>query len=219
MSPRHLDSSGTHSDQDSLPNNLLIHDRSFARDGGIPYASLFAKVTPGWDVPTNAMMFTLGITIVLSLFIIGTPNSPAFAILTSLSLTGLISSYLLAVICVFWKRLRGEQFPPGRFNLGKFGFVCNIIAMAFLLIAFIFMFFPVSPNPGAKGMNWSVVSSARRTRDVIVELTDGRLFTRPWSSSSRHTTSSVADNSMLDQWSISARASNLAETRDCTSEY
>lgn len=131
--------------------------KSFARDGGIPYPNFFARVHPGWDVPVNAMIFTLGITIALSLFIIGTPDSPAFAILTSLSLTGLIFSYLLAVFCVFWKRLRGEQFPPGRFNLGKFGFVCNTIAIGFLIITFIFMFFPRAPNPGADGMNWSVV--------------------------------------------------------------
>lgn len=110
------------------------------------------------------MVFTLGITIILSLFIIGTPNSPAFAILTSLSLTGLISSYLLAVICIFWKRLRGEQFPPGRFNLGRFGFVCNGIAMAFLIVGFVFMFFPTAPNPGAGGMNWSVVSNISSVR-------------------------------------------------------
>lgn len=140
--------------------------RSFARGGGIPFASFFAKVHAGWDVPVNAMIFTLGITVVLSLFIIGTPKSPAFAILTSLSLTGLISSYLLAVICVFWKRLRGEHFPPGRFNLGRFGLFCNTVAMAFLAIASTFMFFPTAPDPGAKGMNWSIVSLSNPSPSV-----------------------------------------------------
>lgn len=141
-----------------LINNVTTASRqlwSFARDGGIPFCRFFAKVQPGWDVPVNAMIFTLGITIVLSLFIIGSPV--AFSILTSLSLTGLISSYLLAVTCVFAKRLRGEPFPPGRFNLGKYGFVCNTIAMIFLTIAFVFMFFPTAPHPGPKGMNWSIV--------------------------------------------------------------
>ncbi|KAK5120617.1 hypothetical protein LTR85_005975 [Meristemomyces frigidus] len=141
-----------------LINNVTTASRqlwSFARDGGIPYSSVFARVRPGWDVPVNAMAFTLGITVVLSLFIIGSPV--AFSILTSLSLTGLISSYLLAVGCVLAKRIRGEQFPPGRFNLGKFGFVCNGIAVCFLLVVWVFMFFPTAPDPGAAGMNWSVV--------------------------------------------------------------
>ena len=101
------------------------------------------------------MAFTFAITVFLSLFIIGSPV--AFSILTSLSLTGLISSYVLAVLCVLAKRFRREQFPPGRFNLGKFGFFCNGIAVGFLLIAWIFMFFPTAPNPGTAGMNWSVV--------------------------------------------------------------
>ncbi|KAK0303845.1 hypothetical protein LTR82_017412 [Friedmanniomyces endolithicus] len=69
------------------------------------------------------MAFTWGITVILSLVIIGSPV--AFSILTSLSLTGLISSYLLAVCCILAKRIRGEQFPPGQFNLGSFGFVAN----------------------------------------------------------------------------------------------
>lgn len=78
------------------------------------------------------MVFTFTITVILSLFTIGSPV--AFSILTSLSLTGLISSYLLAVACVLAKRLRGEPFPPGRFNLGRFGYVCNGIAVCFLLL-------------------------------------------------------------------------------------
>lgn len=101
------------------------------------------------------MAFTFAITVVLSLFIIGTPV--AFALLTSLSLTGLISSYLLAVSCVLWKRIRDEPFPPGRFNLGKFGFVCNGLAVGFLLLVWVMMFFPTAPNPPPAGMNWSVV--------------------------------------------------------------
>jgi len=101
------------------------------------------------------MGFTFFITVVLSLFIIGSPV--AFSILTSLSLTGLISSYLMVVVCVLWKRFRGEQFPPGKFNLGKFGFVCNILAVCFLSLSWVFMFFPTAPNPPAASMNWSVV--------------------------------------------------------------
>jgi len=101
------------------------------------------------------MSFTFAITVVLSLFIIGSPV--AFSLLTSLSLTGLISSYLLAVTCVLAKRLRGERLPPSRFSLGNFGYVCNVVAIGFLLLVWVFMFFPTAPSPGAGGMNWSVV--------------------------------------------------------------
>ncbi|KAK6433846.1 hypothetical protein LTR95_009976, partial [Oleoguttula sp. CCFEE 5521] len=95
-----------------LVNNITTASRqlwSFARDGGIPGSRWIARVKPRWDVPVNAMTFTFIVTTCLSLFIIGSPV--AFALLTSLSLTGLISSYLMAILCIFAKRLRGESFP------------------------------------------------------------------------------------------------------------
>jgi choline transport protein len=102
------------------------------------------------------MAFTFAITVILSLFIIGLPV--AFSILTSLALTGLISSYLIAITCVLAKRMRGETFPASRFSLGKYGgYACNAIAIGFLLVVWVFMFFPTAPNPGPRGMNWSVV--------------------------------------------------------------
>ena len=35
--------------------------------------------------------------------------------------------------------------------------MANGIAVCFLSIAWVFMFFPTAPNPGAAGMNWSIV--------------------------------------------------------------
>lgn len=98
----------------------------------------------------RATIFTLGITALLSLF--NTFSAVALSTLTSLSLTGLISSYLLAVISILSYRIRGQQLPPTRFNLGeppthvepatrltkvagrKFGFFCNAVALVFLSV-------------------------------------------------------------------------------------
>jgi choline transport protein len=41
--------------------------------------------------------------------------------------------------------------------LGKFGGVINDLALAFLLVAFIFSFFPIVPNPAATDMNWAAL--------------------------------------------------------------
>lgn len=68
-------------------------------------------------MPERATVFTLALTAVLSLFNVF--SSVALSTLTSLSLTGLISSYLLTVISVLSYRLRGQKFPPSRFNLGR----------------------------------------------------------------------------------------------------
>lgn len=111
---------------------------------------------PGWDLPLNALIVTIFVSVLLSLIIIGSPI--AFNILTSLSLTALLPSYLICIGCIFWRRWRGEPFPTsGRFSLGKAGYAVNAIAFAFLTLAWVMLFFPTAPNPGAVGMNWSVV--------------------------------------------------------------
>ena len=74
-------------------NNVTTSSRqlwSFARDGGLPFSSWLAYVRPGWDIPMNAMAVTMVITIILSVIVIG--STTAFAIFTTLTLTGLLSS-------------------------------------------------------------------------------------------------------------------------------
>jgi len=61
------------------------------------------------------------------------------------------------------KRLRGEALLPRRWSLGKWGAPLNDITLAFLLVAFVFSFFPTSPavgNPAwASQFNWFVLSA------------------------------------------------------------
>tara|TARA_R110002003_G_scaffold805_9_gene21506 strand:+ start:6059 stop:6454 length:396 start_codon:yes stop_codon:yes gene_type:complete len=98
-------------------------------------------------------MTTLFFTTLLCLIIIG--STIAFNVITSLGQVGLISSYLIAIGCIFAKRLRGETLLPSRFSLGRAGIVVNGIALSFLSVAFVFCFFPGGPNPTPEGMNWS----------------------------------------------------------------
>lgn len=111
------------------------------------------KVHPGWDVPVNAILVTLLCTILLSLIIIG--STIAFNVITSLSQIGLVSSYIIVIACVFAKRVKGEALLPSRFSLGKFGFVVNGLALSFMGLAFVFLFFPAAPDTTPASMNWS----------------------------------------------------------------
>ncbi|PNS17723.1 Choline transport protein [Sphaceloma murrayae] len=129
---------------------------AFARDGGLPFSSFLGHVHPGYNIPLNAVLVTLGFTCVLSFVVIG--SSTALSNITTLSLTGLISSYAVAIGCIFAKRIRGEEFPSSRFKLPrKLGFVTNAIALCWLSLTFVMMFFPGTPIPDAKGMNWSAL--------------------------------------------------------------
>ncbi|OCK79331.1 amino acid transporter [Lepidopterella palustris CBS 459.81] len=128
---------------------------AFARDRGLPFSSFLSHVRPGWDIPLNAVTLTMIFTTLLSLIIIG--SSIAFNIITSLSQVGLVSSYIIAIGCMAVKRIRKEPLLSSRFSLGKAGLPVNIIALCFLALAFVMLFFPATPKPNGVTMNWSVL--------------------------------------------------------------
>ncbi|PSK55252.1 Choline transport protein [Elsinoe australis] len=129
---------------------------AFARDGGLPFSDFLGRVYPGFDIPLNAVLVTLGFTCLLSFIVIG--SSTALANITTLSLTGLVSSYAIAIACIFAKKLRGEPLPRSRFRLPRtVGLATNAVALMWLSLTFVMMFFPAGPQPDAKGMNWSIL--------------------------------------------------------------
>jgi amino acid transporter len=91
----------------------------------------------------------------VALIIIG--STTAFNIILSVSATGLFTSYLTVILTVIAKRLRKEKFPASKFSLGRWGLPVNIIAVCFLLVAYLFLFFPGAPNPDAANMNWAIL--------------------------------------------------------------
>jgi len=127
---------------------------SFARDQGIPFSSFFGYVTHGWNIPLNAVMVSLGVTVLLSLINIG--STTALTAIVSLTITSLMSSYLISISCVLLKRIRGEPLPRHRWTLGRFGMPINIAALIFLMPLFVFSFFPLQTPVNATSMNWSV---------------------------------------------------------------
>lgn len=84
-------------------------------------------------------------------------STAAFNIVLSVSATGLVTSYITCISCVLAKRFRREQFPASKFNLGVWGYVVNILAICFLSLVLVFLFFPAAPNPDATDMNWAVL--------------------------------------------------------------
>ncbi|KAN0082207.1 Amino acid permease domain containing protein [Elaphomyces granulatus] len=131
---------------------------SFARDNGVPFSDFFSYVTPGWNIPLNAVMVSLAVTVLLSLINIG--STVALGAIISLALTSLMSSYIISISCVIIKRLRGEPLPRRRWSLGKFGLPINIASLIFLMPMFVFSFFPLVTPVDTTTMNWSIVMYA-----------------------------------------------------------
>jgi len=128
---------------------------SFARDRGLPFSDFFSDVTTGWNIPLNAVMVSLMVTILLSLINIG--STVALDAIVSLAIASLMSSYIISISCLLLKRIRGESLPPHRWTLGRWGMAINIGAICFLLPSFVFAFFPLTSTVTPTTMNWSIV--------------------------------------------------------------
>lgn len=126
---------------------------AFARDQGVPFSKWFAHVPNGWDIPLNAVIFTMAVSCLLSLINIG--SQIAFNQLTSLGLCALLSSYIISISCMAIKRIRREPLLPSKFSLGVLGLPINLLSVGFLALAFIMIFFPPGPDPELASMNWA----------------------------------------------------------------
>ena len=112
------------------------------------------QVRPGWNIPLNALWVSLGFGIFIALINLG--SSVALNAIVSLTISALISSYIVSIGCLVSKRLRGEPLPPSRFSLGKYGLAINIIALLFLCPLFVFCFFPLATPVDKETMNWAI---------------------------------------------------------------
>ncbi|KAF2859172.1 amino acid transporter [Piedraia hortae CBS 480.64] len=116
---------------------------AFSRDRGLPFSSKIRYVPPTWEIPVNALLICLGVSIVLSVINFG--SNTAFNAVTSVSNAALIFSYIISIGCMRLKRLRGQPLLHARFSLGKWGGLVNDISLGWLIIGFIFAFFPSAP--------------------------------------------------------------------------
>jgi choline transport protein len=157
---------------------------SFARDRGLPFSSFVSyvsiparadvffhitiigngrtrtniislQVKPDWNIPLNAVIITFIITTLLSLINIG--SSVAFNAIGSLAVSALLGTYIISFSCLILRRLRGQPLPFRRWTLGRFGIFINIGALMFLLIVWVFIFFPVAIPVTPTTMNWNAV--------------------------------------------------------------
>lgn len=129
---------------------------AFARDKGVPFDGWFSYVRPGWDVPVNAIFVSWLVSCLLSLINIGSPV--AFSSISSLSISGIIASYIVSIGCMARKRILNEPVLPSKFSLGRWkGLAFNLASLLYLGVFFVLSFFPTSPHPNAAGMNWTIL--------------------------------------------------------------
>lgn len=58
---------------------------------------------------------------------------------------------------MIWRRVTNQPLLPSKFSLGKWGLPINIASEIFLIVTFIFSFFPEAPLPQLVDMNWNIL--------------------------------------------------------------
>lgn len=101
---------------------------AFARDGGLPFSKVWAKVHPKLDTPVNALALTTGLVIIFGCIFLG--SSSAFNAIIAASVVALGVSYgIPPAINV----LRGRKMLPETraFKLPNWlGWTCNIVSIS-----------------------------------------------------------------------------------------
>lgn len=113
---------------------------AFGRDGMLPYGHLFTVCVLG--EPIWGIVLSVFVALLVGLVQLG--PAAAFNSLTGSSTIALFMAYALPCLCMLLggrKRLN-RLFPDRIHNLGRWGVVCNIVAVFFVTQAIVIYSFP-----------------------------------------------------------------------------
>jgi choline transport protein len=127
---------------------------AFARDGGLPFSTIFAKVDKRLGVPLYSLILSAGLALLFGLIMIG--SSSAFNALIAASVVALGVSYAIPVainVC------RGRKMLPDRaFSLPNWlGWSANLLGLAYAIVTTVLFVFP--PELPVTGSNMSKYTS------------------------------------------------------------
>ncbi len=118
---------------------------AFSRDGAVPFSKYWHHVSKRSHVPVRSAWFGSVGAFILSAPYLWSPV--AYGAVTSIAVIGLYVAYLIPV---FLRRINGDAFKPGPWQLGKWGPVFGWIAIVWVVfICILFMLPAFSP------VNWS----------------------------------------------------------------
>ncbi|KAH6657602.1 amino acid/polyamine transporter I [Truncatella angustata] len=129
---------------------------AFARDRGLPFSSVLAKVHPTLDVPVNALLWTQGWVVIFGLIFLG--SSSTFNAITAASVVALGVTYAIppAINC-----LRGRRMLPETraFKLpNAVGWLFNIVGICWTLLTTVLFVFPPETPVTSENMNYCIAA-------------------------------------------------------------
>lgn len=110
---------------------------AMARDGLFP--SWFVKVSPRFDIPSNAMWLVGVPSGLFPLVLLG--NSTAFYGFISGILVGSMLTYAVPIAMMIVRKFQGTE-PRGPWHMGRFGLIVNILAMIWVCFLIVVLSWP-----------------------------------------------------------------------------
>jgi amino acid transporter len=136
-------------------NSRMIY--AFSRDGAVPGSRFWHKVNKRTRTPTNSIWFA-----VVGAMILGLPSlyqnkgySVAFFAIVSVAVVGLYISYIIPVLL---RRLRGPNFTPGPWQLGKWSPIIGWLAVAWVVLICFPLMLPQFHPAGVNSWNFAPVA-------------------------------------------------------------
>ena len=139
--------------------NFLLAEGSrslfaFARDHGLPFSKLFAKVEPKRQVPVYAILLACGVQIALNSIYFGTLTG--FNTVISIATEGFYLSYAMPLLARILAWFTGDaKILPGPYRLGRWGIWMNIAGLVFLVFTSITFNFPTLNPVTPQDMNYT----------------------------------------------------------------
>lgn len=135
--------------------------QAFARDKGLPFHSIFSRISKKEEVPIPALILTTVWVIIFGCIYLG--SSSALNAILSSSVVLLQFSYIIPIILLL---VRGRKMLDAatpdqtkrKFNLGRIlGPIINLFAITFVLFTNVFFLFPPELPTTASNMNYTIV--------------------------------------------------------------
>ncbi|CAI6341127.1 unnamed protein product [Periconia digitata] len=153
---------------------------AFARDHGLPFSSLFSKVSSKKQVPINAILLTAFAQMAFDSIYFGTLTG--FNTVILIATEGFYLSYAMPLLARLLAFVTGGQYQlDGPYSMGRYGLPLNAIGVFFLFCCCIISNFPGVSPVNSDNMNYtSAAIGVVMMISLVTWLTTGRKrFTGP----------------------------------------
>jgi amino acid transporter len=116
---------------------------AFARDRMLPGSRWLSHVSDKHSVPTNALLVVCVVPVLICLFVFWRPDT--LARVTAFAVLGIYVAFQAVVLAALRQRLKGWR-PAGLWNLGRWGLLVNVVALAYGVFAIILLLQPADTD-------------------------------------------------------------------------